>query len=262
KTEGRADSGRPKDEFHFTYDTDGYNQLTSGIVAGHGISWVIVEGAVPREIRAEFVQPGSPAAIAGVRRGALLLHVNGVNVINDQTTAGADIVLGAMYGPTPGTAYTMVFRDRDAATSFTTTLLADQISFDPVPVVGSFTAGTSQVGYLLFNDHNKPAEAALVSAVTQLAADDIDELVLDLRYNGGGYLDIASQLAYMIAGPAATANRTFELLQFNARHGGRHPLTGQMIQPMPFHSTTGGFSLPPGASLPHLALDRVYVLTS
>lgn len=37
KTELLTDSGQPRDQFHFTYDTDDYNQLVSGVVAGYGI---------------------------------------------------------------------------------------------------------------------------------------------------------------------------------------------------------------------------------
>ena len=47
------------------------------------------------------------------------------------------------------------------------------------------------MGYLLFNSHNAPAEAKLVTAINTLKAAGIQDLVLDLRYNGGGYLDIA-----------------------------------------------------------------------
>lgn len=262
KTELLTDSGQPRDQFHFTYDTDDYNQLVSGVVAGYGISWVIVRGAVPREIRVESVQAGSAAAQAGIRRGALLVSINGVDVINDNTAAGGNAALAAMYEPSPGATYNLVLRDRGSATNFAADLVADETHVDPVPLVSTIQTDDARVGYLLFNDHNLPAEAALVNAVTQLAAEHIDELVLDLRYNGGGYLDIASELAYMIAGPAATQNRTFELLQFHPKHGGRHPLTGQLIQPLPFRGTAGGFSLPSGTPLPHLGLARVVVLTS
>ena len=37
-------------------------------------------------------------------------------------------------------------------------------------------------------------------AINTLKAANVTDLVLDLRYNGGGYLDIASEVAYMIAG--------------------------------------------------------------
>jgi hypothetical protein len=127
---------------------------------------------------------------------------------------------------------------------------------------------TGDVGYMVFNDHIATAEQALIDAVNQLNAykggQGIDDLVLDIRYNGGGYLAIASQFAYMIAGGAATAGRTFELLQFNDQHPVTNPITGAAISPTPFYSTTLG---PPfnggsaGQPLPTLGLPRVFVLT-
>jgi len=46
---------------------------------------------------------------------------------------------------------------------------------------------------MLFNDHLATAEGELVNAFTQLQTAGITDLVLDIRYNGGGYLDIASE---------------------------------------------------------------------
>ena len=85
--------------------------------------------------------------------------------------------------------------------------------------VSVITTPSGRIGYLLFNDHIATAEQALIDAVNQLnVAPGIDDLVIDLRYNGGGLLDVAGEFAYMIAGPAATAGEPFELLQFNDKH--------------------------------------------
>ena len=48
---------------------------------------------------------------------------------------------------------------------------------------------------------SRPRETQLIAAFNQLKAAGVTDLVLDIRYNGGGYLDIASEVAYMIAGP-------------------------------------------------------------
>jgi hypothetical protein len=106
-----------------------------------------------------------------------------------------------------------------------------------------------------------PAEAALVSAFTTLKAAGVHDLVLDIRYNGGGYLDIASEVAYMVAGPGPTAGMTFELTQFNSKHPTVDPVTGAAISPVPFLSKTQGFSVAAGQQLPALDLLRVFVLT-
>jgi len=91
----------------------------------------------------------------------------------------------------------------------------------------------------------------------------VTDLVLDIRYNGGGYLDIASELAYMIAGPTSTNGMTFDFIRFNAKHSTSNPITGRTIVPTPFHSTTLGFTSSPaaGQGLPYLGLSRVFVLT-
>ena len=129
---------------------------------------------------------------------------------------------------------------------------------DPVELVGG-DAGAHVPADLfegLRGDHILTAEQPLVTAIQQMRAANVNDLVLDLRYNGGGYLFMASQLAYMIAGPARTSGQTFERLQFNSKHTQIDPGTGQALTPMPFLSTTTA-----SQPLPTLNLSRVYVLT-
>jgi hypothetical protein len=143
------------------------------------------------------------------------------------------------------------------------TMTSADIISAPVQNVNFIDTPTGRVGYMLFNDHIATAEEALVDAVNQLnAGQGIDDLVLDIRYNGGGFLAIASQLAYMIAGADPTAGQTFEQLQFNAKHPVTNPVTGQPLAPTPFFDVTLGFGgLPQNQPLPTLDLPRVFVIT-
>ena len=112
-----------------------------------------------------------------------------------------------------------------------------------------------------FNDHIATAEQKLIDAIIQLNATGITDLVLDLRYNGGGFLDIANELAFMIAGEAAASGRTFEELQFNDKHQVFDPVTGRLLSPTLFHTTAVGFSPTASGPLPSLNLSRVFILT-
>jgi len=127
-----------------------------------------------------------------------------------------------------------------------------------VPVVQSFDTTSGNVGYLLFNDHSAVAEGKLVNAISGMAAQGIDDLILDLRYNGGGYLDIASETAYMVANPTLTLGKVFERMVFNSKHVGVNPVTGDSITPTPFHARR---QFSGSGSLPTLSLNRVYVIT-
>jgi hypothetical protein len=135
------------------------------------------------------------------------------------------------------------------------------ITHQPVPLATVIDPTGDRVGYLVFHDHIATAESALIDAVNQLRAANIQDLVLDLRYNGGGYLDIASELAYMIAGSARTSGQTFERLVFNDKNPSTNPITGQALTPTPFHTTAQGFNVTRGTALPTLNLNRVYVIT-
>ena len=116
---------------------------------------------------------------------------------------------------------------------------------------------------MLFNDNLATAEGGLYNAFKTLQGAAVTDLILDIRYNGGGYLDIASEAAYMIAGPGLTANQTFEKELFNDKWQTVNPFTNQPISPTPFHATSQGIdpTLKAGTVLPSLNLSRVYVLT-
>ncbi|NIA26526.1 MAG: peptidase [Desulfobulbaceae bacterium] len=182
--------------------------------------------------------------------------------IQTNTQAGVD-TLNAGFSPGLGETHTFLVQDLGAAGSRQISMTAEVVTNTMVQNVNVLVRpdGT-RVGYMTFNYHRSPAEEALVDAINQLnAAPGIDDLVLDIRYNGGGWLGIASELAYMIAGPAQTAGRTFELVQFNDKHPVTDPVAGTAIAPVPFLDTAQGFSLPSGQALPTLNLPRVFVLT-
>ncbi len=266
KTTATTASGSPKDKFHFTFPTDEWFQLSqSGITAGYGAEWVLLRNTPPREVVVAYTQPNSPAtaATAMLARGARILEVDGVDLVNDNTQNGINILNAGLFPATAGEQHTFTVRDLGSANTRSITMTSANITLAPVQSVSFIATQTGNVGYLLFNEHIATAEQALIDAVNQLDSAGIVDLVIDLRYNGGGFLDIASQFAYMIAGPGRTAGRTFELLQFNSKHPSTNPVTGEALAPIPFHTGTLGFSVPAGQSLPTLDLPipRVFVLS-
>jgi C-terminal processing protease CtpA/Prc len=263
KTSAITPSGKPKDYYHFAMSTADWLAFSqSGVEVGYGIDWfrVAPDPSVPnppRKIVVSQTEPVSPAAQQAVGRGAQVLSVDNVDVAYGPR---AQLIAG-MYPSTANEAHTFSILDNGAASPRTVTLTSTTITRTPVQKVG-LIAGTT-VGYMLFNDHIATAEGALVSAVSQLKSAGATDLVIDIRYNGGGYLAIASELAYMIAGPTPTAGRTFERLVFNDKYPSQNPITGGSLVPTPFYNQTLGFSATPPARqpLPSLDFSKVFLLT-
>ena len=264
RTFGTTPSGSPKDQFSFWTDTlEWFNLFQGGVSAGYGATFAVISPTVPREIVVAYTEPNSPATAPGVAllRGTTILSVDGFD-INTNTQAGVDALNAGLFPAGLGESHTFEVRDVGAAASRTVTIVSDTITDAMVQNTQVYDTPTGRVGYLTFNYHRAPAEAELVDAINTLnAGSPVDDLVLDIRYNGGGFGAIASQLAYMIAGPANTAGRDFDLLQFNDKHPATNPITGAAIAPDPFYDETLGFSLAPGDPLPTLDLSRVFVLT-
>ena len=255
-------SGSPKDKFHFTYDSlEWYNLSQGGVSAGYGVEWSLISATPPREIVVAYTEPDSPATDNNVERGVIVLEVDGFD-INTTSEEGIDALNAGTWPSSLGETHEFTIEDLDG-TVRTITMTSEEITNAMVQNTRVISTSTGNVGYMTFNFFRAPAEEALVAAINQLnAGTGIDDLVLDLRYNGGGYLAIASQLSYMIAGSGPTAGKHFETLQFNDKHPSTDPVTGAALSPTPFYDETLGFSLNPEQPLPTLDLTRVYVLTS
>jgi C-terminal processing protease CtpA/Prc len=238
---------RAKDRFSFTESQaviDAYFQ--TGEVVGYGANYV---RASDGRLRISYSEPGSPAQLQGVDRGAQIVAINGTP---EGQLARASF-LAALYPASRGETNTFEVLDAGATVSRQVTLQAVSVVGTPVQKNQVLTlANGKKVGYLLFNDHIDSAEAPFASAMAQFAQAGIDDLVLDVRYNGGGYLYIASEVGYMIGG-TPVAGKTFEKLNFNDKHPEK---SNDPANTMPFYDGDSN-----GKALPALGLKRVFVLT-
>ncbi len=251
-------SGKPKDQFHFTYFTPDWIALSqAGVSYGYGFQIALLDDSAPDRVAVvAFTDPGTPAAAAGIARGTAILDVDGANVAD-----GSAATLNAGLFPKAAGPHTFTIRDLGSSSTRVVTLTAQPLASTPVQNVRTLPAPNQSVGYMLFNDHIATAEAQLVTAINTLKAAAVTDLVLDIRYNGGGYLDIAAELAYMIAGPGPTSGKFFERINYNNQNPFNQSTADRTTG---FHAASLGFSpsLPSGTALPNLGLSRVFVLTS
>lgn len=249
-------AGQPKDKFHFIYPTTTWDNLSlSGVSFGYDFEVALLAASPPRSAIVAYTDDGAATGQGGIARGATIVTVDGVDFAN-----GSDVAaLNAGLFPTVAGPHTLVVRDLGATTTRTVQVNARAITENPVQDVKTLTTPTGTVGYMLFNDHIATAEAQLIAGINQLKAAGVTDLVLDMRYNGGGFLDIAAELAFMIAGPANTSGKFFEREMYNDKN----PFNLTQAQTTTdFHSTAQGFSTASGTALPTLGLSRVFVLTT
>ncbi len=256
KTTKTTASGKLVDEFSFTRVTADLVKQQSGIASGYGIHFAFIQNKPPRLLRVLYVDQGSPAQIAGVQRGDTVTSIDNIN-INDNTQAGTD-VLNAGLNPTVASKTTVFGLQAPGAGLRTVSVTSsDNIAVSPVTLTSTFAVGSRTVGYLTLNTFSaNNAEKQLIDAVGQLKAANINELVLDLRYNGGGFSAISSQLGWMI-GDTSLAGKTFEKNICNDKNP--FPVCNTADA---FQQTSLGFSVAKGQVLPQLGLKRVFILTS
>tara|TARA_R110002126_G_scaffold34754_7_gene107391 strand:- start:4508 stop:6079 length:1572 start_codon:yes stop_codon:yes gene_type:complete len=268
KTDELSDTGNLKDNFHFSMPTAEWELLNgSGASVGYGMTLNLrnASAGVSRQVTVAFNEPNTPASNAGISRGAIIVSVDGVSVANANDSNSIDTLNAGLFPDATGKQTVFTVRDLNAQTDRTVTLSAGTIVSTPVQNTKTIQTTNGKVGYLQFNSHIATAEKGLYDAMTLLSNAQVDDLVLDIRYNGGGLLALASQLGYMIAGDNATTNRVFEQTSFNNKYPNINPVTREALSPMPFISESIGFNtslLRSGLSLPTLNLKRVFVLTT
>lgn len=236
-------NGLPKDQFSFVIPTADADSLSTGVNVGYGVEWV---RDAQNRLRVAQIMPGSPAADAGMARGGLMVQVINYYVNSwYPNTAGAFVQF--YYSDTPGAPQRVVY------------LAARTVQDEAVPLVSTVTSASGQrASYILFTAHSEGAQDKLITAAKSLQTSGVNELVLDLRYNSGGYLYIANALASMVAGPQADG-KVFEALRYNDK---RAADTADSIYRFRSSVEYAENLYPVGYALPRLNLKRVYVLTS
>jgi C-terminal processing protease CtpA/Prc len=192
---------------YFSYLTTRQEQgafFDAGQAMGYGFGF----GAQGNRLFILQVFPESGAAQAGFQRGDEILAVSATAAgLDDPAAQAATVVangtLGAILNSaTAGT--TRHFRLRKALGGAQADLTATTSAYglDPVPGAASpivLTSGAHKVGYLPLRTFIEPASDLLRAAMGQFAKAGVTDLIVDLRYNGGGRLDVASVLLDLIA---------------------------------------------------------------
>lgn len=157
------------------------------------------------------VYPGSPAAAAGVQRGWVITSVNGTAI------AGKDYATehSAIDAAIAGASVTIAGYNYVDNVPFTKTLTKASYKSSPVYASSVINRSGTNIGYLAFarfsdlTNDNAPSDVNLDPVFSTFNAAGITDLVVDLRYNGGGYISTAEYLANLIAPSSATGKAMY-----------------------------------------------------
>ena len=237
-----------QDRFSFSMTTAQYEDYQASVFFGYGFSHEVnaqEDGLVIRYVYEE----GTPAQ-SGLRRGDTIIEIDGtaMSQIISEVKAGTKS-FADYFGPNvSGYSINIKFEKPTGRIESATitkgsitanTVLAKEVKQLEVDNINK------NVGYLVFNAFDNVSEQELNDAFDLFKIDSIDELVLDLRYNGGGLIRVANQLSTQIAGDKVDGE-TFVQYRYNSKQSDSNQ--------------TLLFSL--GEGIEKMNLDRVVVLTS
>lgn len=196
------------DRWSYVVTQEENNQyFEEGKAIGHGFS-LGVDG--DNQIRIVFVYPGTEAAIKGVKRGWILSKINGVTAPPNNSVfemMGKDVV---------GKSNTFTFLDYEG---FAKTVTLTKENYTIVPVLHSevITRGSDKIGYMVFQDFINNATDGIDQTMQSFVNAGINELIIDLRYNGGGLISVCQYFSGWLVGKNH-ANEVLVSFEFNNKH--------------------------------------------
>ncbi|MFY9514489.1 MAG: S41 family peptidase [Rubrivivax sp.] len=231
----------PADRWSYTQSTEAFNRFYGdGQTLGYGVSvaGMEVSGSPSAPLYVRYVEPLSPAA-GKVYRGDRVISINGVSAASLISADDYSVLSPSASGQQ----ITLVLRDTGGA-DHTVTLNSAVYTLSPVPGSSVVTSPLGRkMGYVLVKDMISQVASPLETAFASFRSQGISDVVLDLRYNGGGLVSTSSTVASYVAGTRGN-NRTYASLLYNDKRASGN-------------NQSFRFSLPTSAA----GVSRVYVLT-
>lgn len=229
----------PADRYSGSQTTESFNRFYGeGESLGYGVSVAGLEvlDTPDAPLFVRHVEARSPGALAGVRRGDQVLAMNGRPV--------AELIAANEFDALTSneTGQTLSLRLRSAGGAERDVSLRSAVyALTPVSAPAQFsTAQGRRLGYVQVKDMLSGVTSPLATAFTQFRNGAVQDLVLDLRYNGGGLVSAGRDVASFAAG--GHDGQVYAQLRYNAQRSARNE--------------TFRFNVPATA----LTLPRVYVL--
>jgi len=202
-----------------------------------------------------YVLPNTSAASQGLMRGHVFTAIDGISLNTDNyrsllSTENYTLNLGVYDNKgTPETG-----DDSITSGSESISLTKEIYTEDPVFLTNTLNVGGEKVGYLMYNGFTSNFDSQLNAAFGDFLANNVQHLVLDLRYNPGGSVNSSILLSSMITGQFT--GEIFSTEQWN-------PELQAIFQTQNPESLINRFANnDSGATLNSLNLDRVYILTT
>jgi len=200
----------PVDKWSFAMKQTEWDNLSSGISGDFGMSvFFFKEG----DLRVKSVERSSPAGIAGIHRGWRITKINGNANIS---TTNADFISNAVWNSSNGS---FSFQKPDGAT-VDLSLRAATYQEHPVYLDTIYSISSKKIGYFSFNSFlgdTVELYNEFARVFNRFAAAGISDLVVDLRYNGGGYVSVQQKLANWLA-PSSANGQLMMKEQFNDKY--------------------------------------------
>ena len=145
----------------------------------------------------KMVYPDSPAAKAGLKRGSVIIQMGGKNIQNKNEDYNALLSSASL---------DLSVYDPETKTTKDVRMTSTDMYLDPVLFEKIFDCGGKKVGYVFFNDFTFECVDRLIEVAEYFKAEGVKELILDLRYNGGGYVITEEILVSLLAPEANVKN--------------------------------------------------------
>jgi carboxyl-terminal processing protease len=214
---GAAGQTWPADRYSNFDTTESFNRFYGdGRTLGYGVAVngleAVASGATRLFVR--YVEPASPAVVTGgLVRGDEILAINGTSVAGLIAQDDFDAL-------TPARAGDVLQLTVRRSTGATESIVLTARVYDLTPVQSGQVVATPngrRVGYVFVKDMITQANSPLAATMADFKSQGVQDLVLDLRYNGGGLVSVGANLASHVGG-ATGSGQLYSRLLYNDRH--------------------------------------------